>query len=96
MKDEIKNTYSVIAYYEDKTVTITTNDENTAIQKFFEMKDANHTRIIENYTIETEDVNNIRTIDNHTGEICADSEDNSVIDEWLLKFIESVIQDACL
>ena len=80
MKREMENKYSVIAYYEDKTVTITTDDENIAIQKFCEI----------------EDTDNVRIIDNYTGEICANKEDNSIIDEWLFKFLEFVIQNPLL
>ena len=80
MKKEMENKYSVIAYYEDKTVTITTDDENIAIQKFCEMEDAD----------------NVRIIDNCTGEICANKKDNSIIDAWLFKFLEFVIQNPFL
>ena len=81
MKKEMENKYSVIAYYEDKTVTVTTNDENIAIQEFCEMEDANKVRIIDNYT----------------GEICAENEDNKYVsDEWLFKFVEFIIKNPSL
>ena len=81
MKKEMENKYSVIAYYEDKTVTITTNDENIAIQEFCNAE---------------EEANNARIIDNYTGEICAESEDKYIADEWIFKFLEFVIQNPFL